>query len=146
MRKRTVTRSLRGRVQQLESVLSPAEEPANRMGYIIRELPPEYSGERHLAVVRVCGCDNWNRQWCEVEERPGPAPRRPAEPVPAACFTDLEMGTVFGPAFEWTAFLHDFLRTAGRDRRTDVLEDRPLQCLQMSADVRFRVSSPAPVP
>ena len=101
MRKRNVRRSLRGRVAYLEAELKGDEGLPMRLGYVVRILPPEYSGESHFAVMRVVGFDNWRREWCEVEERPGPAPRNPAERLPAVCFTETEMKIAFGPDFKW---------------------------------------------
>jgi len=94
-------RSLRARVEQLETELKRDEELPMRMGYIIRELGRDYVGERHMAVVRVVGKDQSDREWCEVEERPGPAPAEPAERLPLVYYTEDDMGMCFGPEFKW---------------------------------------------
>jgi hypothetical protein len=101
MRKPGIKRSLRSRVTKLESELRRDEEPPMRMGYVIRELERNYVGERHMAVVRVVGNDSYGREWCEVEERPGPAPSTPAERLPVVSLTESDMKLCFGPEFKW---------------------------------------------
>jgi len=101
MRKQSVKRSLRSRIAKLEWELRRDEEPPMRMGYVIRELERNYVGERHMAVVRVVGNDSYGREWCEVEERPGPAPAEPAERLPLVYYTEDDMGMCFGPEFKW---------------------------------------------
>jgi hypothetical protein len=101
MRKQSVKRSLRSRIAKLEWELRRDEELAMRMGYVIRELGCDYVGERHMAVVRVVGKDQSGREWCEVEERPGPAPAEPAERLPVVNFTEGDMKMCFGPEFKW---------------------------------------------
>jgi hypothetical protein len=45
-----------------------------RMGPL-KQLPREYSGERHVVVVERCPCpDPKDHEYCRFEERPGPAP------------------------------------------------------------------------
>jgi hypothetical protein len=107
MRRQNIKRSLRSRLQTLEAKVKANDGPAQRIGFITRELPPEYTGERHMAVIRVGGYDGYHREWCEVEERPGPAPRRPAEPLPQLCLTETQMKICFGPEFEWGAIRSD---------------------------------------
>ena len=71
------------------------------LGYVVHELPQDYTGERHVAVLRVVGRDDYGREWCEVEERTGPAPQGSAEQLPQACFTDTQMKICFGPDSVW---------------------------------------------
>jgi hypothetical protein len=42
-----------------------------RTGYL-KTLPTEYVGERHVVIVKRE--PSGNGEWCEFEERPGPAP------------------------------------------------------------------------
>jgi hypothetical protein len=37
-------------------------------------LPADYVGERHLVVVKQLESRSPNIEWCEMKERPGPAP------------------------------------------------------------------------
>ena len=69
-----MTRSLLTRLKRLEEVRSV--EQGNRpmmieLGYVVKRLPPEYSGTRHLATLGPL--PDGKHQW---EERPGPAPPR----------------------------------------------------------------------
>ena len=101
MQKRNINRSLRARVRRLEGEMGASDEPSFRLGYVVQQLPQDYTGERHLAVRRVVGRDDNGREWSEVEERPGPAPRGSAERLPQVCFTETDMKICFGPDFVW---------------------------------------------
>ena len=90
MRKRNSNRSLRARVQRLEAEMGASDEPSLRLGYIVDPLPTDYTGERHRVVLRAVGRDSYGRQWCEVEERPGSAPRGSADKL-QYCFSETEM-------------------------------------------------------
>jgi hypothetical protein len=47
-----------------------------RYGHLKR-LPPDYSGERHVAIAQTLRPDSTGKEWFEFEERPGPAPPEP---------------------------------------------------------------------
>jgi hypothetical protein len=40
----------------------------------VKPLPADYIGERHPVVVKQLASRSPNLEWCEMEERPGPAP------------------------------------------------------------------------
>ncbi len=42
----------------------------------IRRLPPDYAGERHVAITKQLP-NNGNQEWVEYEEVPGPDPSPP---------------------------------------------------------------------
>jgi hypothetical protein len=90
VRKRSVQPSLRYRLARLEAAVKPAGEgPSLRIG-ILRQLPADYHGERHIAITRL-GEMEGDRQWCDFEERPGPAPAGPPDPVPRLCLTETRL-------------------------------------------------------
>jgi hypothetical protein len=64
--------SIRVRVKRLEARTKARTIPPFRSGYLTR-LPEEYTGERHVIIVRS-EPDGLHGEWCEFEERPGPAP------------------------------------------------------------------------
>jgi len=71
--------ALRSRLERLEVVAEPKKPQLIRSGYL-KTLPPDYVGERHVAIVkREPGGASGNSEWCEFEERPGPAPPDPQE-------------------------------------------------------------------
>jgi len=50
-----------------------AREAAIQIG-VLRRLPDDFVGERHIVVVKRYPTSTPNWQPCEFEERPGPAP------------------------------------------------------------------------
>ena len=50
-----------------------------RCGHVKR-LPREYTGERHLVVVKQLPPRSPGHEWVEFEERPGPEPEQPSGP------------------------------------------------------------------
>ena len=46
---------------------------ARANGYL-KTLPADYVGERHVVIVKREPSGAPNGEWCEFEERPGPAP------------------------------------------------------------------------
>ena len=60
--------ALRCRLEKLEVRLEPKKPQFIRSGYL-KTLPADYVGERHVVIVKR------NGEWCEFEERPGPAPQ-----------------------------------------------------------------------
>jgi hypothetical protein len=66
--------ALRSRLERLEVKAEPKRPHFFRSGYL-KTLPADYVGERHVVIVKrepsgATGQD----EWCEFEERPGPAP------------------------------------------------------------------------
>ena len=66
--------ALRSRLERLEVVIAPKKPQRFRSGYL-KTLPADYVGERHVAILKrePAGAPG-NVEWCEFEERPGPAP------------------------------------------------------------------------
>jgi hypothetical protein len=94
-----VQQSLRYRLARLEAALKPLENaPGLRIG-ILRQLPADYEGERHIAITRL-GERDGDRQWCDFEERPGPAPPGPPDPIPQLCLTETQMRIIGEPIDE----------------------------------------------
>ena len=66
--------ALRSRLERLEVRVEPKKPHFFRSGYL-KTLPPDYVGERHVVIVkREPSGGPGNFEWCEFEERPGPAP------------------------------------------------------------------------
>jgi hypothetical protein len=63
--------ALRSRLQRLEVRAEPKKPHFFRSGYL-KTLPADYVGERHVVIVKRE--PSGNGEWCEFEERPGPAP------------------------------------------------------------------------
>ncbi|MGO9242751.1 MAG: hypothetical protein ACLQBJ_18265 [Bryobacteraceae bacterium] len=71
---------LKSRLVRLERI-----EAASRLVIRIRigevkRLPPEYTGERHLVVVKQLPPNSYGLELVEFEERPGLAPQRSSGP------------------------------------------------------------------
>ena len=66
-------KTLRRRIEALEQRSSPREPVLIRYGWR-RPLPPDYQGERHVVLVRCEATASPWFEWCEWEERMGPAP------------------------------------------------------------------------
>src|ERR1700686_5453358 len=66
--------ALRSRLQRLEVRAEPKKPHFFRSGYL-KTLPADYVGERHVVIVKLepSGATGQD-EWCEFEERPGPAP------------------------------------------------------------------------
>ena len=63
--------SFRSRVKRLEARTKASEPPKLCTGYLTR-LPEDFTGERHVVVVQRDSTSPYE-EWCEFEERPGPA-------------------------------------------------------------------------
>ena len=63
--------ALRSRLERLKVTAEPKKPHFFRSGYL-KTLPPDYVGERHVVIVKRE--PSGNGEWCEFEERPGPAP------------------------------------------------------------------------
>ena len=65
--------SLLSRLERLEARTLASTPPVFRYGWLT-PLPEGYAGERHVVIVVRTPTDSPNIEWCEFEERPGPAP------------------------------------------------------------------------
>src|ERR1700730_16724744 len=65
--------ALRSRLEKLEVRVEAKKPPLFRSGYL-KTLPTDYVGERHVVIVKREPSGAPNGEWCEFEERPGPAP------------------------------------------------------------------------
>ena len=63
-----------------------------RYGWL-KPLPDDYVGERHVVIVKREPTGTPNLEWCEFEERPGPAP---AGPEDDACTVYLTRDSCLG--------------------------------------------------
>lgn len=70
--------ALARRVSKLERVaaqIRSTEDTTLTFRYgSVKPLPADYVGERHLVVVKQIESRSPGIEWCEMEERPGPAP------------------------------------------------------------------------
>jgi hypothetical protein len=64
---------LRSRLERLEAQTRRARQSVIRIG-IVRQLPDDFVGERHIAPVERGAPGTPDRGLCGFEERPGPAP------------------------------------------------------------------------
>ncbi len=69
---------LKSRLVRLEGI-EAASRLRIRIGKVKR-LPPEYTGERHLAVVKQLPPNSYGLEQVEFEERPGLEPQRSSGP------------------------------------------------------------------
>ena len=65
--------ALRSRLERLEVVVAPKKPQRFRSG-VLKTLPKDYVGERHVAIVKREPAGAPGNECCEFEERPGPAP------------------------------------------------------------------------
>jgi hypothetical protein len=98
MARQRIKRSLRWRLERLEAELRLHAEPYLRIG-LLRQLPADYTGERHIAIAQH-GAVERGRQSCSFEERPGPAPPGPPDPVPWFYVTETQMRIIGDPIEE----------------------------------------------
>jgi hypothetical protein len=62
------------RLEVLEARMATVVAPVFfRYGWL-RRLPKDFSGERHIVSIKTKPTNSPNFEWCEFEERPGPAP------------------------------------------------------------------------
>jgi len=61
----------KSRIARLEAAF---EQQTILQGGLLRKLPDSYVGEKHIVVVKRQATTTPNWEWCEFEERPGPAP------------------------------------------------------------------------
>jgi putative transposon-encoded protein len=75
--------ALRSRLERLEVVVESKKPKLFRSGYL-KTLPKDYVGERHVVIVKREPTGALGTfEWCEFEERLGPAPSVYEDP----CFT-----------------------------------------------------------
>jgi hypothetical protein len=65
--------ALRTRLARLEVRMEPKKPQPIRCGYL-KKLPADYVGERHVVTVKREPGVPGGVEWCEFEERSGPAP------------------------------------------------------------------------
>ena len=65
--------ALRSRLERLEVIVEPKKPQRFRSG-VLKTLPKDYVGERHVVIVKREPAGAPGNEWCEFEERPGPAP------------------------------------------------------------------------
>ena len=63
---------LLARLERLEARTEPAAPLILRYGWL-RPLPADFTGERHVVIVKRQPTKSPNIEWCEFEERPGAA-------------------------------------------------------------------------
>ena len=68
-----MTTSLRIRIARLEARPQAARTEVLLYGWI-DPLPDDHTGERHLVIVKREPTRSPNIEWCEFQERSGPAP------------------------------------------------------------------------
>jgi hypothetical protein len=79
--------TLLSRIKRLEaSAASP--QLAYRIG-VLKPLPAGFLGDRHIVIVKQ-GPIEHSTQWCEFEERPGPAPHGAADGIPRIYLSETE--------------------------------------------------------
>ena len=70
-----MNRDLLRRIEVLEARMAPVVAAIFfRYGWLLG-LPQDFTGERHVIVLERKPTNSANVEWCEFEERPGPAPR-----------------------------------------------------------------------
>jgi hypothetical protein len=67
-------RSVISRIEALEARVETALPQFLRTGWLAAALPQDCAGERHYVVVKREPTGSPNIEWCEFEERAGPAP------------------------------------------------------------------------
>ena len=77
-----MTARLRSRLEKLEAQMPFTPSNTFRYGWL-KCLPKDYVGERHRVVIHRQPTRSPNFEWCEWEERAGPAP--PGS-EPQSCF------------------------------------------------------------
>jgi hypothetical protein len=58
---------------------------------VLKRLPEDYVGERHVVIVEREPLSSSNTGLCEFEERPGPAPPGSDDGVPRVYLSEDEM-------------------------------------------------------
>jgi hypothetical protein len=58
---------------------------------LLKRLPEDYVGERHVVIVEKEGTSSSGTEWCEFEERPGPPPPGSDDGIPRIYMSEDEM-------------------------------------------------------
>jgi len=66
--------ALLSRLQRLETRSGGAHKALKLLLGPLRQLPANYTGERHVVITKREPTDSPTREECEFEERPGPGP------------------------------------------------------------------------
>ena len=69
-----VKRDTLARIETLEVLSWNAQPRMLSCGWLANQLPADYEGERHYVIVKRTPTASPNIEWCEFEERAGPAP------------------------------------------------------------------------
>ena len=77
------------RLERLEAILAPKQIPRFCYGWLVT-LPADYVGERHIVTVSREPTISPRFEWCEWEERPGPAPIDADDDVPTPHLAEAE--------------------------------------------------------
>jgi hypothetical protein len=67
-------RTVLARIEALEARFQSSKPYFLRTGWLASALPQDYEGERHYVVVKREPTSSPLIEWCEFEERAGPAP------------------------------------------------------------------------
>ena len=78
------------RLERLETHPGLRPPLAFRIG-LLKRLPEEYVGERHVVIVEREPFSSFHSGPCEFEERPGPAPPGSDDGVPRVYLSEDEM-------------------------------------------------------
>jgi hypothetical protein len=81
---------LLARLQRLETQSAGSRPSLFRYGWL-KPLPDDYDGERHVVIVKREAAGSPNIEWCEFEERPGPAPPGSEQPCFDLYLTEDDM-------------------------------------------------------
>ena len=65
--------ALLARLARLENRPEMNKPAAMRYGWL-KPLPADFTGERHVAIIKQEATDRPNIEWCQFEERMGPPP------------------------------------------------------------------------
>ena len=77
------------RLERVEAQAAAIRSLQIRLGPI-KKLPCDYTGERHIAIVKRLPPRSPIGEWVEFEERPGPSPKPPEERIINVCFVGGE--------------------------------------------------------
>jgi hypothetical protein len=80
-----------GRLEHAAAVTLTRHPYKLRLGHL-RQLPREYTGERHIEIVKRLPPRSPIGEWVEFEERPGPAPEQPEGHIINVCFVASKGG------------------------------------------------------
>jgi hypothetical protein len=57
----------------------------------LKALPNSFAGERHVVIVKQRSTGSLYSEWCDFEERPGPAPLNSVDDTCRVCLTEDDM-------------------------------------------------------